>query len=180
MRQYFEELYTQNKDLVYYTAYNVLKNKLDAEDVSVEVFYKLYKYLKENRNIKNIPGWLRITAKTTAIDMLRKNNMNNQILQIDTYQRDFANDAINKLFVNTMLNDLHRKNPKWLEYIAMRYLLEMSYSEIANATGRSEAAVKNAVSRAKKYIAQKNTLQSLTGLICSFILLISSFTLVGS
>lgn len=36
----------------------------------------------------------------------------------------------------------------------MHYLLEMSYSEIAEATGRTEASVKNAVARTKKYIAE--------------------------
>ncbi|MCI8318049.1 MAG: sigma-70 family RNA polymerase sigma factor [Lachnospiraceae bacterium] len=83
MNRYFEKLYIQNKDLVYRTAYSILKNESDAEDVSAEVFCKLYSYLKANRNIRNISGWLRITARTTSIDLLRRKCSSGYLIQSD-------------------------------------------------------------------------------------------------
>lgn len=154
MNKYFEKIYTENKDMVYHIAYNTVKNRVDAEDVTIEVFCKLYTALKAQNNIHNISRWLSIVSKTTAIDIIRKNSIKHYE-QIETYQHDFSDSIINKVFASKLLNDLYCKNPKWLEYISMRYLLEMSYAEIAAATNQTEAAVKNAVSRAKKYIVQK-------------------------
>ena len=154
MNRYFEKLYIQNKDLVYRTAYSILKNESDAEDVSAEVFCKLYSYLKANRNIRNISGWLRITARTTSIDLLRRKCSSGYLIQSDLYEKDFSDTVFDRAFANQILDVLYRKNPKWFAYITMHYLLEMSYSEIAEATGRTEASVKNAVARTKKYIAE--------------------------
>lgn len=154
MNQYFEELYVQNKDLVYRTAYNVVRNQLDAEDVSAEVFCKLYSYLKANRNIRNISGWLRITTGTTAIDFLRGKYAGSCAIPYDLYQEDFSDTVVDRAFADELLEALYQKNKKWFEYVTMHYVLEMSHSEIAEATGVTAASVKNAIARAKKYIVR--------------------------
>lgn len=156
MNKYFEELYSQNKDTVFRIAYNLLRNTTDAEDATIEVFCKLYVYLKTNREIRNISAWLRITAKTTAIDIIRKTGKESPALLENLFQQDdHFREVTNKVFASEILNDLYRKNPKWLEYIEMRYLLEMSYDEIATATGSTVPAVKNSIGRAKRYLAGK-------------------------
>lgn len=156
MNKYFEKFYIQNKDTVFQSAYDLLRNTADAEDVVIEVFCKLYIYLKTNREIRNIPAWLRTVARTTAIDMIRKFGKESPILQENRFQQgDHCREVANKVFVSEILNDLHQKNPVWLEYIEMRYLLELSYDEIAAATGSTVPAVKNSVARAKKYLAGK-------------------------
>lgn len=156
MNKYFEKIYTQNKDFVFRTAYGLLRNVEDAEDVVIEVFCKLYIYLKTNREIRNIPAWLRTVARTTAIDMIRKFGKESPILRENRFQQgDHFREVTNKIFVSEILNDLYRKNPVWLEYIEMRYLLEMTYDEIAAATSSTVPAVKNSVARAKKYLAGK-------------------------
>lgn len=156
MNKYFEEIYTQNKDTVFRVSYSLLRNPTDAEDATIEVFCKLYVYLKTNREIRNVPAWLRISAKTTAIDMIRKVGKESPILQENLFQQgDHFREITNRVYVNDMLDDLYHKNPKWLEYIEMRYLLEMSYDEIASATGSTVPAVKNSITRAKRYLASK-------------------------
>lgn len=157
MNKYFEEIYNQNKDTVFRIAYDLLRNTADAEDVVIEVFCKLYIYLKTNREIRNIPAWLRTVARTTAIDMIRKSGKEIPILKENRFQQgDHYRDVTNKIFASEILNDLYQKNPVWLEYIEMRYLLEMTYEEIAAATGSTVPAVKNSVARAKKYLAGKH------------------------
>ena len=156
MNKYFEEIYNKNKDTVFRIAYDLLRNTADAEDVVIEVFCKLYIYLKANREIRNISAWLRTVARTTAIDMIRKVSKETYNLQVNPFQQaDHHREVTNKIFASEILNDLHRKNPVWLQYIEMRYLLEMSYDEIATVTGSTVPAVKNSVARAKKYLAGK-------------------------
>lgn len=156
MNKYFEEIYTQNKDTVFRIAYDLLRNTADAEDVVIEVFCKLYIYLKANREIRNVSAWLRTVARTTAIDMIRKSGKESPVLQKNPFQQgDHCREVTNKIFASEILNDLYQKNPVWLEYIEMRYLLEMSYDDIAAATSSTVPAVKNSVARAKKYLAGK-------------------------
>lgn len=154
MNEYFEEIYKQNKNAVFCIAYSLLYNTADAEDATIEVFCKLYVYLKTNREIRNVPAWLWTTAKTTAIDMIRKAGKESPNLQENLFQQgDHARRVTDKIFVSDMLDALYRKIPKWLEYIKMRYLLEMSYDEIATATRSTVPAVKNSIARAKRYLA---------------------------
>lgn len=156
MNKYFEELYNQNKDNVFRITYSLLRNVADAEDATIEVFCKLYVYLKTNREIRNVPAWLRKVARTTSIDMIRKKHHELFGLQENLFeQNDHSFAGTDRVFVSNMLDDLYQKNPKWLEYIEMRYLLEMSYDEIAAATGSTVPAVKNSIGRAKRYLAGK-------------------------
>lgn len=159
MNEYFEELYYKHHQIVYNVAYGVLKDRQDAEDVVIEVFSKLYMCLKSNVEIQNIPPWLCITAKTTAIDMLRKVSTISVNTQQEVVTEDFVDALIRKSLVDDVLRDLYRKNPKWFEYMAMHYLLEMSYEEIAKAEDVNADAVRQAIVRAKRYLNRKhNTL----------------------
>lgn len=155
MNKYFEEIYKENSDMVYCEAYSILRNVCDAEDVTIEVFCKLYKYMLNSQCIHNVPGWLRISARTTAIDLLRKNSRSVSGHQPAAYQKSHDDATVNRVFINDMLDELYKHNPKWFEYLAMRFLLDMSYDEISLATGVSVAAVKNSISRAKQFLAKK-------------------------
>ena len=159
MNEYFEELYYKHHQIVYNVAYGVLKDRQDAEDVVIEVFSKLYMCLKSNVEIQNIPPWLCITAKTTAIDMLRKASMSPVSTRHDVVAEDFVESLIRKSLADDILRDLYRKNPKWFTYMSMYYVLEMSYQEIADAEETTAEAVKQAIFRAKRYLNRKhNTL----------------------
>ena len=156
MNKYFELLYSQHSNMVYQTAYWILGNTQDAEDVVIEVFCKLYTCVKNNMDIRNIPGWLKVTAGTTAIDMIRKaSRVSPELTQEAATSKDFVESLIKKIFADEMLRDLYRKNPKWFSYITMRYLLEMNYEEIALVEGVTPAAVKHAITRAKFYLSRK-------------------------
>lgn len=156
MNEYFDKLYRENDQIVYKEALRILGNTHDAEDVTIEVFCKLYTYMKGNRNIQNIPGWLKITARTTSIDMIRKSSdLNTPTDEMDLRQKDFVDSLLQKAFTDDMLRNLYRKNRMWFEYITMRYMLEMSLEEIALVHDTTPAAVKHAITRAKKYLSHK-------------------------
>ncbi|MBI2429556.1 MAG: RNA polymerase sigma factor [Ignavibacteriales bacterium] len=61
----FKELVTGHKKMVYYLAYDLTRNREDAEDVSQEVFVKAYRSLKSFRLDAKFSSWLyRITVNT--------------------------------------------------------------------------------------------------------------------
>ena len=61
----FRDLVEENKRRVYFLAYDLIGNHLDAEDISQEVFIKAYKSLKKYRGDAKFSTWLyRITVNT--------------------------------------------------------------------------------------------------------------------
>lgn len=155
MNRYFEELYYKHSKVVYNVAIGILKDRQEAEDVVIEVFCKLYICLKNNIEIKNIAPWLCVTAKTTAIDMIRKDRAIPVPEDWDSSVGDFVDSIIQKSFVDSILRDLYRKNEKWFSYMAMHYMLEMTYEEIAKVEETTPDAVKQAVLRAKRYLNKR-------------------------
>lgn len=156
MNKYFEELYDKYAGLAFKAAYKVLQDYHESEDVVIETFCKLYVCLKENKDIQNISGWLTVTATTTAIDLARKKRLIlTDVAHQETDGVDFESAIIQKSLTNEMLRNLRKKNAKWFEYIGMHYLMGMSVEEIAQADCVTPKAVKSALTRAKRYLAQK-------------------------
>lgn len=68
----FEKIYTDYCSLVYNIALNYLQNIQDAEEVTQDVFLKVY-YKKESfKNKSSIKTWVYRIAINTSIDYLRK------------------------------------------------------------------------------------------------------------
>jgi RNA polymerase sigma-70 factor (ECF subfamily) len=65
-------LYKNYSSSIYGYAYTIVKNKSQAEDVLQETFTKAITHLDIDQNEKAIRKWLYITAKNSAIDVLRK------------------------------------------------------------------------------------------------------------
>ena len=178
MDKTFEKIYQSHHNMVYIVAYGILMNKQDAEDVSVEVFCRLYKCLRQNKDLQNVSGWLKVTTKSAAIDMIRKRRLIPETFEAELpAPDDFVESLISKVFADDMLNSLHSKNPQWFSYLTMHYILEMSYEEIASVSGKTPAAVKHSVSRAKKYLAGEYS-PAKTDVIYPLILFIVKISLI--
>jgi len=68
------DLIRNYNNFVFRTAFGVLQNHLDAEDVAQEVFIKVHRSLKSLRDEKTFPTWIaRITVRT-ALDFLNHSN----------------------------------------------------------------------------------------------------------
>jgi RNA polymerase sigma-70 factor (ECF subfamily) len=68
------DLAQQHGKLVFHCAYRLLSDTHLAEDVTQDVFIKLFKKSLESMNeVKNWPAYLKSMAVTTAIDYLRRN-----------------------------------------------------------------------------------------------------------
>ena len=51
--------------------YALLKNHQDADEVTNETFFKVYNKRETIKNPEKLPGWLYITARRSALDLLR-------------------------------------------------------------------------------------------------------------
>jgi RNA polymerase sigma-70 factor (ECF subfamily) len=68
----FQDLVEQYKRKVYYLAYDMVGDHHEAEDVSQEVFIKVYRALKNFRRDAKMSSWIYQITVNSAIDFLRK------------------------------------------------------------------------------------------------------------
>ena len=70
--QAFEELVNLYKDRIYNTALGFVQNEEDAEEVTQDVFIKVYQHIKGFKEEAKLSTWLYRVAVTQSFDFLRK------------------------------------------------------------------------------------------------------------
>lgn len=77
----FTQVYVSHMPYVlsYFQAYSI--DSQQAEDLAQEVFIKVFLHREQLPDIKNIRGWLKVIARNTYVDFLRKDRL--QTLPLD-------------------------------------------------------------------------------------------------
>ena len=144
----FKELLEKHKNRVYTTVYLIVKDRYVAEDLTQDVFIKVIKTIKNgkyNEEGKFLPWLLRI-SHNLAIDYFRKQKRNPTIITEDGSNifnsMAFAENSIESNRVNKethkKIRELIKTLPKTQrEVLIMRHFTDMSFKEIAEATGVS-------------------------------------------
>ena len=71
----FSQLFDKHYNWVYSKAYRILKDHHDTEEVSLDVFTKVWQKLHNDKwdpNKGSFQAWLNIVARNTIIDAIRK------------------------------------------------------------------------------------------------------------
>ena len=123
----FELVYYEYKDLVYFVAYNILKNSLDTEEIVQDVFIKLLKEI-DKFDGRFFKAWLLKMTKNLAINKLRTLHKEDSIQDSEV---DFikANDEFAKRDILIELEEiLDEKNFK---IVVLHLVYDMKHREIA-------------------------------------------------
>jgi len=139
------------------------QNENDAEDITIETFFKAFDKINSFDSKFKFKTWLITIAKNTHLDSVRKqkNALSNQTTEEDEKRvywiRDEAPSAEVKLITEQnlaeLLKDIKKLKPHHQEIIQLRYFQEQSYQEIANTIGIPINNVKVKLLRAKKLLA---------------------------
>jgi RNA polymerase sigma-70 factor (ECF subfamily) len=152
-REAFGELYRLWVDRIYNFCYFRTSNKEAAEDLTSDIFLKIYKKAGKLEPFGNSVGaWIYRLARNRVIDYYRTDKKNYNLDMAETVSDD--GDWLEKENNRRLLAELKEKvmllKPKQREIIIMRVWDGLSYKEIAAITGKSEAALKMSFSRALK------------------------------
>lgn len=129
-----------------------------AEDLTQEVFLKVWKYINQGRQIENLRALLYQTARNLAIDYYRRKKSvlfdeGEQTLLASTcdLQREIElKDDLQE--IQTALKELKKE---YQEVIILRYIQEFSDKEIAQVTCKSAGAVRVLMHRALKALRKQ-------------------------
>ena len=139
------------------------QNENDAEDITIETFFKAFDKINSFDSKFKFKTWLITIAKNTHLDSIRKqkNTFSNQTTEEDEKRvywiRDQAPSVEDKLIneqnLAELLKDIKKLKPHHQEIIQLRYFQEVSDLEIAKKIDAPINNVKIKLLRAKKLLA---------------------------
>jgi RNA polymerase sigma-70 factor (ECF subfamily) len=148
----FEQLMRQYERLVLVTALRLLGRMEDAQDVSQEVFLKLYRNLGKLDNMAAIPAWLYRVTVNACHDLRRRRTSTVPVddaagvvsSDADPHQRSAETERRRALELSLrMLSDKERTA------LVLRDLEGLSTAEVARVLSSNEATVRSQVSKAR-------------------------------
>src|SRR5262249_4788970 len=172
----FEVLHEHYKDYVTNTALHVLHRREDAEDISQQVWTKLFLKLQQYIPKVKFTTWLYSITKHAAIDHLRRVSRSREVPLEDLEEEDrhqkihtrgFVCISVQSQEVDLLLKRIHEKFNDALESLSNKnearaicfrlyYFYGKSVREIANDISISEVNVKAHLHLARKYIENEH------------------------
>jgi RNA polymerase sigma-70 factor (ECF subfamily) len=144
---------------VFNQAYRMLNNAQEAEDAVQEVFLKAYRRLDSYDPSRRFVTWLLAIGSNHCIDRLRRRRM--QWLTLDDVAFSLGSDepgpeqrALEGERRTAVQQALQQLAPNYRSVMVLRYWHDLSYLEIADILGLTEATVKTRLHRARHMLAE--------------------------
>ncbi|MHB1276051.1 MAG: RNA polymerase sigma factor [Candidatus Humimicrobiaceae bacterium] len=161
----FEILVKRYSKYVYTTAFFMVRDSHEAEDISQEVFVKVYLAIGGFRGLSSFKTWLRKLTVNTCIDKIRvKSKTSDKKVSLDSMIEDGKeillyefNQNVEKYFqdketVNNVLKIIVNLDESYRIPLILRDLQDYSYIEIAEILKKPVGTVKTNIHRARKII----------------------------
>jgi RNA polymerase sigma factor (sigma-70 family) len=157
----FELLVKQYQQLVFYVIDKLVRNQTDKEDISQEVFIKVYSNLRHFAYKSKLSTWIASIAYRTALNHIRDHKQGSGV-QVDVIMESFhfteetPARLSEKKDLAAYINRLIAELPvAYRSVLTLYHLNEFSYQEIEQITGMPEGTVKNYLFRARKLLKDK-------------------------
>lgn len=155
-----KKIYEEYAPFVYNTAYAVLKNPSQAEDVTSDFFLKLWGIAGTYKDGNGHKRWLAVIVRNMCLDFIRKNKKIEYTIDTPTSPDypDAANieeDTVNNQTFEAVLNTLCTEER---EIINLRFAGDMTIKEIAKTLDLAQGTVawrlRQALQKLKDYVEE--------------------------
>ena len=165
----FTELVKKHQKPVHMLAWRKIGDFHIAEDITQDVFLKVYQRLHTLKNPNQFSGWLYVITTNLCATWLRKNRIQHQPLedvgttmeQRDAYSRHVTADRA-KTAVEAQREVVKRLLTKLKEsertVMTLHYLGEMTVEEISRFLGVSAGTIKSRLQRARHRLQKEETM----------------------
>jgi RNA polymerase sigma-70 factor (ECF subfamily) len=156
------QVVTRFKRRVFNIAYKFTGRHGDAEDLTQEIFLRLFRSLEKFNREANFCTWLTSVARNHCIDHYRATKREREVLVSDLahFETAAAPSASPHLLVEDrdrsglVRRALDRLPAKLREAVVLRDLTELSYQEMAQQLGLPEGTVKSRINRGRAELAR--------------------------
>lgn len=152
-RSRFTKLYMQYREMMFYTALQILRNDMDAEDAVHQSFLAILKHFSKIRDL-NLPetrAYVIVVTKRKAIDILRAESKLEDT-GMDVPDKNYQFFEKNDIGVADAMQSLPER---YREVLLLRYLHGYSAAELASLWGIKKGSVYTIMWRAKKALAKR-------------------------
>jgi RNA polymerase sigma factor (sigma-70 family) len=161
----YAELMDRYRDTIFFMLLKMVKNRNDAEDLTIEAFGKAFKNIHQYTPNYAFSTWLFKIASNNCIDFLRKKKNitisidgqtdsegNEMTLPIPSDELDPEEDLIKKQKAKLLRQVVDQLKPRYKELVILRYFDELSYEEIAERHHLPLGTVKAQLFRARELL----------------------------
>ncbi|MFC1598723.1 RNA polymerase sigma factor [Patescibacteria group bacterium] len=150
----YSQVYDLYIDKIYRFIFFKVNNKEDVQDLTSEVFLKVWQYIIDGKQIKNLNAFFYQVARNLVIDYYRKSSQKD--IPIDEpaniAQDRLAIDEIKKIEAKIQFEKIEIKlgelKDEYREVIILRYIEGLSMIEIADIIGKKKGNVRVILYRA--------------------------------
>lgn len=151
---------------VFHMILKMIRNRDDADDLTIEAFAKAFKNLKKFNPDYTFSTWLFRIATNNCIDFIRKkkletmsihstftdDNGENVAIDIRDFNLNPQEETIKKQKIDIMRAIVTELPEKYQVLVELRYFKEFSYDEIAKELGAPLGTVKAQLHRARELL----------------------------
>ncbi|MFA5480518.1 MAG: RNA polymerase sigma factor [Candidatus Muiribacteriota bacterium] len=153
-QQFFEEIYDEYFDKIYFYVLSITCDKDEAKDISQETFVKIYTILDKIEKIENLKAYIYRIARNLSMDRFRiikkvTGFLNRVTFEDVIYREEESNDEYFSL-----MESMKKIKKEYRNILHLRYYENLSYEEIAEYEKISIGTVMSRLNRAKKALKE--------------------------
>lgn len=158
----WEQVVSRYRRKVFHIAYKFTGRHDDAEDLTQEIFLKVFRSLDKFNQDADFSTWLGSVARNYCIDHYRASKREKEVMVEDLLAFDLAPAASGNPY--RALEDRDRRSllrrgldllpGKLREAVVLRDLLGLSYQEMADRLSLPEGTVKSRINRGREELAR--------------------------
>ena len=153
----FAVLYDRHAALVYNKCLGFANSKEEAQDLTHDIFIKLFVKLRTFKGIAKFTTWLYSFTYNFCVNYVTRNNYKKNEKNIereipDSEELDFSEEALLKIKSDKLKKVLEKIDPNDKMILLMKYQDDISIKEISVALEIGESAVKMRLKRAREKV----------------------------
>jgi RNA polymerase sigma factor (sigma-70 family) len=148
-----QQLYDLYSSKMYGICFRYVRNAMEAEDVLVTAFTKIFERISQFKGEGSFEGWIRRVMVNEALTHLRKARTMYVETELEAADREPDYDQLSDHLVAEDLLNMIDKLPPGYKIVFNMYAIDgYSHKEIADQLGISENTSKSQLSRARTYL----------------------------
>lgn len=156
----FYDLYVER---IYRFIFFKVNSAADAQDLTSEVFLKIWQYVRNDKEIENLNSFIYMVARNCVIDFYRQQvkKKENESAADESLAPiiDEAGDVHKKISniadFQSLLKNLRNLKDEYREVIILRYLDELSIKEISDILKKSNLSIRVLLHRAMEALKKE-------------------------
>jgi RNA polymerase sigma-70 factor, ECF subfamily len=153
----FEALIDMYGERLLKVCYLILKDINLSQDVTQEVFIKVYKYSQKFKGKSSLYTWIYKIAVNQCRDELKKRKEYVTLNEIEFMKADenVEDKAINNIDKDTIKECIFSLNPIYREVLTLFYYENMSINEISDVLSQKENTIKSRLKRGREFLKER-------------------------